>query len=83
MNNTEVTLTAEPPRYAPDGSRGYFLSVTGGRRITGWIRVGDDSRTVYATLDRAPWQAVATVADPAELTSAWIAEHADAIVRPF
>lgn len=83
MNTTEVTLTAEPPSYAPDGSHGYFLSVTRGSRVTGWIRVGDDSRTVYATLDRAAWQAVGTVAAPSELTPAWIAEHADAILRSF
>jgi hypothetical protein len=83
MNATEVTLIAEPPTYAPDGSRGYFLYVTGGRRALGWIHIGDDSRTVYATIDRAPWQPVGTVVSPAELTPAWIAEHAAAILRPF
>jgi hypothetical protein len=83
MNATNVTLTAVAPHYATDGSRGYFLYVTRGRRALGWIRVGDDNRTVYATLERAPWEPVGTVAAPAELTPTWIAEHADAILRPF
>lgn len=83
MNATEVTLTVEPPRYALDGSSGYFLCVTGGRRALGWIRVEEDGRTVFATLNRAPWEAVGTVASPAELTPGWVAEHAAAILRPF
>jgi hypothetical protein len=83
MNTTEVTLTATAPSYAPDGSQGYHLNVSRGSRVSGWIHVGDDSRTVYATIDRAPWQHVGTVASPAELTPAWIAEHAAAILRPF
>lgn len=83
MNTTETSLTAEPPSYAPDGSRGYFLSATRGGRVTGWIHVGDDGSTVFATIDRAPWWRVGTVASPAELTPAWIAEHADAILRSF
>jgi hypothetical protein len=76
-------VIAEPPSYAPDGSRGYFLAVTGRVRLTGWIRVGDDGRTLYSTIDRAPWRPVGTVTSPAELTPAWVTEHAAAILRPF
>lgn len=82
MNATDVTLIAEPPHYALDGSRGYFLYVFG-RSTLGWIQVGDDNRTVYATLNRAPWEPVGTVAAPAELTPSWITEHAVEILQPF
>lgn len=38
MNSTSATLTAKAPSYAPDGSQGYFLTVTRERRrATGWI----------------------------------------------
>jgi hypothetical protein len=75
-----VTLTAELPDYAPDGSRGYCLTATRGWRMSGWIDVGTDGSTVYATIDRAPWRRVGTVASRAELTPAWIAEHAKPIL---
>ncbi len=83
MNTNGATLTATPPSYAPDGSRGYFLSVTRGGHVSGWIHAGDDGRTVYATIDRAPRRRVGSVASPAELTPAWVAEHADEILRSF
>lgn len=82
MNSSGSKLTVEPPHYALDGSRGYFLYVTGMRRALGWIYAEDDG-TVYATLDRAPWQQVGTVAERAELSPSWIAEHRAAILRPF
>jgi hypothetical protein len=82
VNITATTaITATAPDYAPDGSRGYFLEVTRGWRVTGWIYA--EGHTVYATIDRAPWQHVGTVASPAELTPAWVAKHAEAIVKPF
>lgn len=83
MNTIHATLTAGAPSYAADGSHGYLLTVTNGWRATGWIYTGDDGHTVYATVDRAPWQRVGTVASPAQLTPAWIADHADAILRRF
>lgn len=83
MNTNQVTLTAEAPSYAPDGSRGYFLSVTRRSTVSGWIKVENDGCAVYATLDSAPWQRVGTVSSPAELTPTWIAEHTAAILRPF
>ena len=87
MKTKQVTLTAVPPTYASDGSLGYLLKVTRngqpGGRVSGWIYVGDDGRTVYATLDQAPWCRVGTVGSPAELTPAWIARRTAAILRPF
>lgn len=73
-------LVARPPVYAPDGSRGYFLT-TG--RVSGWVKVGDDGRTVYATLDRAAWRSVGSVESAAELTREWVTDHADAILARF
>lgn len=82
--NNQATLTVEAPVDALDGSRRYLLRIVkGGGRVSGWIRVGDDGRSVYATIDRAAWQHVGTVAKPEELTPAWIAEHTEAILRPF
>ncbi|MCV7286004.1 hypothetical protein H7J87_11750 [Mycolicibacterium wolinskyi] len=83
-----ATISAQAPSYAPDGSQGYCLTVTGERpasgwTVSGWIHVGDDGRTVYASIDGAPSQSVGTVASPAELTIDWIDRHADEIQRPF
>lgn len=78
-----ATLTAEAPRYATDGSRGYYLSATNGHWVVdGWIYAEDDG-AVYATIDRARWQRVGTTASPTELTLAWIADHAGEILQPF
>lgn len=81
--NTSATIVAEAPTYAPDGSHGYFLTVTNGWRATGWIYTGDDGHTVYATIDRAPWRPVGTVTSPTELTAAWIAQHATTLLQAF
>lgn len=81
MSNPTITATA--PSYAPDGARGYSLTVAHGFRVTGWIRTGDDGSTVYATIDGAPWRSVGTVISPSALTPAWVAEHTDAILQPF
>lgn len=83
-----ATIKAQAPSYAADGSQGYQLIVTGERpatgwTVSGWIRVGDNGRTVYASIDGAPSQPVGTVASPAELTIDWIDQHADEIQRPF
>lgn len=83
MKAAGVTLTARAPEYARDGSQGYFLEARCPSRMTGWIHVAKDGRTVYATLDRTPWQNVGTVDSPAELTPAWITEHAAEILQTF
>ena len=77
---TKHAITAEAPSYAPDGSRGYILTITGESTVSGWIRVGDDGRTVYATVDHAPWKPVGSITTPTELTPSWVADHADNIV---
>ncbi|MGJ6127128.1 hypothetical protein QN239_31575 [Mycolicibacterium sp. Y3] len=74
-------ITAEAPSYAPDGSRGYILTIAGAAKLSGWIRVGDDGHTVLATVDHAPWKPVGTVDAPAELTPNWVKDHADSIIR--
>lgn len=73
-------LVASPPSYAPDGSCGYHLTAG---RVSGWVKVGNDGRTVYATLDRAPWLSVGSVESAAELTPTWVTDHADAILARF
>ncbi len=83
-----ATITAQAPSYATDGSQGYCLTVCGDRSTTGWtasgwIRVGDDGRTVYATIGAAGWRRVGTVSSPGDLTTDWIAQHANEIQRPF
>lgn len=83
-----ATIRAQAPEYAGDGSQGYHLVVTGERpatswTVSGWIRVGDDGRTVYASIDGAPSRPVGTVASPAELTIDWVEQHAEEIQRPF
>ncbi|MFV8142267.1 hypothetical protein ACNQR7_32270 [Mycolicibacterium senegalense] len=83
MNTSGTTLTAQAPDYALDGSQGYLLAVSRGWRASGWIYVGDDGRTVRAAIDGAGWQQVGTVSTPSELTPDWVAEHAEAILRPF
>lgn len=83
-----ATITAQAPSYATDGSQGYELTVAGGRpatgwTVSGWIRVGDDGRTVYASIDGAGWRTVGMVASPADLTIEWIGQHTDEIQRQF
>lgn len=79
---SNATITAQAPSYATDGSHGFFLEAptASGNRVTGWIRTGDDARTVYASIDGGSWRGVGVVDSPAELTTAWIAEHADTIL---
>lgn len=77
------TITATAPTYAPDGSHGYHLAVTANGRASGWIYVADNGHTVYATIDRAPWRSVGTVATPADLSPDWITENTGAILHQF
>lgn len=77
---TTPTVSAQAPSYAPDGSRGYILTIAAQTTTTGWIRVGDDGHTVYATVDHAPWKPVGTVATPADLSPAWVHDHTDHIL---
>src|SRR3954451_20849856 len=83
MATTRGTLAAELPSYAPDGSQGYFLSVTRTAHVGGWIYVAKDGRTVYATIGGAALRCIGTVTSPGELTPTWITEHADAILGAF
>jgi hypothetical protein len=83
VNPKGITLTARPPRHAPDRARGdFFLTLTGRVRASGWIYATDDG-TVYATIDRAPWQRVGRVTSRAALTPDWIARNAHYILCSF
>jgi hypothetical protein len=83
VNTTGVTLVVvKPYRHAIAGSNAYILHVRG-RRILGWIEVGEDNRTMYTSLDHDRLRPVGTVACPAELTPDWITSHATEILQPF
>jgi hypothetical protein len=79
MTKTTNTIIATAPDYAPEGSRGYHLETATG--IHGWANLGDDGRTVWATLNTEPYFVVGTVTDWTEFTPEWIAEHAEMITE--
>lgn len=72
-------ITANLPKYAADGSRGYHLITADG--VHGWIEVAPtDEHAVIATLGHRAWQVVGTVDQPEQLTPEWIAQHAATIL---
>ena len=77
------TLTATPPLYALDGSHGYHLILKrhNAGPIHGWIQVGTDNRTIWATLGGDSWRRVGGVVSPGDLTPEWIADHSQMILR--